>query len=58
MYEGVLDGFVIDRFDEEEEAGISALGMHVFATDAVMHDEADRERLAREVLLFCSGLGA
>jgi LPPG:FO 2-phospho-L-lactate transferase len=58
MYEGVVDGFVIDRFDEEEEAGISALGMHVFATDAVMHDEADRERLAREVLLFCSGLGA
>ncbi len=58
MYEGVLDGFVIDRFDEEEEAGISALAMHVFATDAVMHDEADRERLAREVLLLCSGLGA
>ena len=58
MYEGVVDGFVIDRFDEEEEAGISALGMHVFATDAVMHDEADRERLAREILLFCSGLGA
>ena len=58
MYEGVVDGFVIDRFDKEEEAGISALGMHVFATDAVMHDEADRERLAREILLFCSGLGA
>ena len=57
MYSGLVDGFVIDRVDREERAPISALGMRVLATDAVMRDEADRERLAREVLRFCSGLG-
>ena len=56
MYEGIVDGFVVDRLDGEEEAGISALGMRVLKTDAVMHDEPDRERLAREVLNFCSEL--
>jgi LPPG:FO 2-phospho-L-lactate transferase len=58
IYEGVLDGFVIDRVDGGEEASISALGMHVLATDTVMRDEADRERLAREALRFCWRLGA
>ncbi len=58
MYEGLLDGFVMDRADEGEEAGVSALGMRVLATDAVMRDEEDRERLAREVLDLCRELGA
>jgi LPPG:FO 2-phospho-L-lactate transferase len=58
MYEGIVDGFVVDRLDGEEEADISALGMRVLTTDAVMRDEPDRERLAREVLNFCSELGA
>ena len=57
MYEGLLDGFVVDRADGEE-AGVSALGMRVLATDAVMRDEGDRERLAREVLDLCRELGA
>jgi LPPG:FO 2-phospho-L-lactate transferase len=57
MYSGLVDGFVIDHVDREERAPISALGMRVLATDTVMRDEADRERLAREVLRFCSGLG-
>ena len=57
MYEGVIDGMVIDRIDEGEEASISALGMRVLATDAVMRDQADRERLAREVLRFSSRVG-
>jgi hypothetical protein len=56
MYEGWIDGFVVDRADGEE-AGISPLGMCVLATDAVMRVEADRERLGREVLEFCSELG-
>ena len=56
MYEGTVDGFVVDRLDGQEEAGISALGMRVLTTDAVMRDEPDRERLAREVLNFCSEL--
>jgi LPPG:FO 2-phospho-L-lactate transferase len=56
MYKGVVDGIVIDRIDEGEEASISALGMRVFVTETVMRDQADRERLAREVLDFCSEL--
>jgi LPPG:FO 2-phospho-L-lactate transferase len=56
IYEGIVDGFVVDRLDGEEEAGISVLGMRVLTTDAVMRDEPDRERLAREVLNFCSEL--
>jgi LPPG:FO 2-phospho-L-lactate transferase len=57
MYEGLLDGFVVDRKDNEEP-GISSRGMRVLATDAVMRDEPDRERLAREVLSLCSELEA
>jgi LPPG:FO 2-phospho-L-lactate transferase len=56
MYEGMVDGMVIDRSDSEEVAQISALGMRVLVTDAVMRDGTGRERLAREVLRFCSGL--
>jgi LPPG:FO 2-phospho-L-lactate transferase len=56
MYEGWIDGFVVDRADGEE-AGISSLGICILATDAVMRAEADRERLGREVLEFCSELG-
>ena len=58
IYEGVVEGFVGCRSDVGEEPEISSLGMRVFATDAVMRDEADRERLAREVLHFCSRLVA
>ncbi|MBA3472215.1 MAG: 2-phospho-L-lactate transferase [Rubrobacter sp.] len=58
IYEGIVDGFVVDRLGGEEEAGISALGMRVLTTDAVMRDEPDRERLAREVLNFCSEMAA
>jgi len=58
MYEGLLDGFVVDRSDGGEEAGVSALGMRVLATDAVMRDEEDREHLAREVLDLCRELDA
>ena len=56
VYEGMVDGMVIDRSDSKEVAQISALGMRVLVTDAVMRDGTGRERLAREVLRFCSGL--
>ena len=55
MYEGLVDAMVIDRVDERERPGIETLGMRVLATDAVMHDARDRERLAREVLAFGAG---
>jgi LPPG:FO 2-phospho-L-lactate transferase len=55
MYEGLVDGMVIDRVDEEERSEIGALGMRVLATDAIMRDAPDRVRLAREVLGFGDG---
>jgi len=58
LYEGILDGMVVDRADEGQRGDIERLGMRVLATDAVMHDPPDRERLAREVLEFGAGLGA
>ena len=56
MYEGLVDGMVMDRVDESERPDIEALGMRVLATDALMHDARDRARLAREVLEFGAGL--
>ena len=58
MYEGLVDGMVIDEVDEGERRGIEALGMRVLATGAVMRDAPDRARLAREVLGFGAGLAA
>jgi LPPG:FO 2-phospho-L-lactate transferase len=58
MYEGLVDGMVIDEVDEAQRSGIEALGMRVLATGAVMRDVPDRARLAREVLGFGAGLVA
>ena len=35
IYEGILDGFVLDRVDGEEEATISALGMRLLTASVV-----------------------
>ena len=56
MYEGLLDGMVVDTVDEEDRPEVEALGMRVLATNAIMHDAPDRERLAREILEFGAGL--
>jgi LPPG:FO 2-phospho-L-lactate transferase len=58
LYEGLLDGMVVDRADEGQRGKIEELGMRVLSTDAVMHAPPDRVRLAREVLGFGAGLGA
>ena len=52
IYEGLVEGMVLDRVDEGERSKIEALGMRVLATDAIMRDARDRRRLAREVLGF------
>jgi LPPG:FO 2-phospho-L-lactate transferase len=57
IYEAILDGMVVDRQDEGERIGIEAVGMSVLVTGAIMRDEPDRERLAREVLRFAMELG-
>ena len=56
MYEGLVDGMVVDRVDEGERAGIEALRMRSLVTDSVMRGVADRARLAREVVEFGTGL--
>jgi len=58
MYAGLVDGMVVDTVDEEERAGIEALGMRVLVTDAVMRDAKDRMRLALETLEFGAGMVA
>ncbi|AHY46151.1 2-phospho-L-lactate transferase [Rubrobacter radiotolerans] len=57
LYEGLVDGFVIDRVDVGEKKDIEALGMEVLVTEAVMRDEPDRARLAEEVLRFAARVG-
>ena len=56
QYAGLIDGFVIDDADAELRQAIEALGMRVHLTDAVMHDEPDRARLAEECVQFAAGL--
>ena len=58
MYEGLLDGMVVDRIDENERAGIEALEMRVLVTESVMRDAEDRARLASEMLEFGAGMVA
>jgi LPPG:FO 2-phospho-L-lactate transferase len=58
MYEGLVDGMVVDRIDGGEREGIEAIGMRVLATDSVMRDAADRARLASETLKFGVGMVA
>lgn len=51
-YQHLLDGFVIDRQDASLKEAIESLGMQVLVTDTIMKNEADRERLAQDVLHF------
>jgi LPPG:FO 2-phospho-L-lactate transferase len=57
LYEGLIDGYVVDHVDADQAPEIeSELGIAVFVTDAIMHDIADRGRLAREALTFAESL--
>jgi LPPG:FO 2-phospho-L-lactate transferase len=51
-YAGLLNGFVLDSVDRKLEVEVAGLGLKVWVTDTVMHTDADRARLAREVLEF------
>ena len=52
---GLVDVFCLDEVDAGLAGAVEDLGMEVLVTRAVMADEADRARLAREVL--AAGLG-
>jgi LPPG:FO 2-phospho-L-lactate transferase len=49
-YPGLLDVFVVDRVDAGEAAALRAQGATIDILDTVMHDHADRQRLAEEIL--------
>lgn len=52
LYEGLVDGMVIDAADSGDKSEIEGMGIEVLLTDAVMSGLEDRARLAEEVLEF------
>ena len=55
-YGGRLDGLVVDLEDAEEADALAVLGLPTLATGAVMQDDEDRIRLARDTLAFALDL--
>ncbi len=56
LYQGVIDGIVIDAVDRELQPAIEALGIATDVTATVMGDAASRQQLAERVLAFGRGL--
>jgi LPPG:FO 2-phospho-L-lactate transferase len=56
IYRPFLSGMVIDSVDRELAEQIEALGMAVLVTDTIMRNQADRRRLAAEVLEFAEAV--
>ncbi len=48
----VLTGLVIDQVDADQREVVAALGLRTLVTNTVMHNEAERVRLAQEVLAW------
>jgi LPPG:FO 2-phospho-L-lactate transferase len=49
-YAGLLKYFVLDALDETQSAELREQGLRVLVTDTIMRSDADRARLARQVL--------
>jgi LPPG:FO 2-phospho-L-lactate transferase len=58
LYQGIVDGMVIDKVDASQAQNICDLGMEVLVTQTVMRTEQDRAALAGDVLGFCETLSA
>jgi LPPG:FO 2-phospho-L-lactate transferase len=56
LYAGLIDGLVVDDIDRDIVPAIELAGPRVLVTATVMGEEADRRRLAAEVLDFASTL--
>jgi LPPG:FO 2-phospho-L-lactate transferase len=56
LYQGLIDGMVIDEQDEVLAPRIEAMGMRVLVTETVMGGADDRRRLATEVMAFSKSL--
>lgn len=52
LYQGLIQGMVIDALDGDLRGEIEALGIRVLVTDTVMAGADDRRRLAAEVIAF------
>lgn len=52
MYQGLVDGIVIDQQDSALAEQIGVLGQRVLVTQTIMGDASDRQRLASEVIQF------
>jgi LPPG:FO 2-phospho-L-lactate transferase len=51
-YGDLLQGFVLDALDSTQAEALRAQPLRVLVTDTVMRSEADRQRLARQVIDF------
>lgn len=56
LYQGVLDGFVIDEADKHLSPRIEKLGMKVVATRIVMNEPEAKTRLAEETVKLAEGI--
>ena len=56
LYQGLVQGFVVDTVDADLAPAIEALGMRVLVVPAVMYTAADRRALAGAVLAFAREL--
>lgn len=56
QYEGLLNGFVLDKEDAQLEEGIRRLNMQTLVTDTLMTSFENRARLARDALHFIGSL--
>lgn len=55
-YQGVIDGFVLDRIDAAMEPEIRDLGLACWVAQTVMDSQADKISLAKDVLAFVEDL--
>jgi len=55
-YAGLVDGFVLDEADAGLEEAVRALDMTPLIANSIMHNAADRKRLATEVLALAEQL--
>ena len=56
IYQGVIDGMIIDRRDEHDAQRIEALGMAVEIADTIMRSDDDRRALGEVALRFSEQL--
>jgi LPPG:FO 2-phospho-L-lactate transferase len=57
LYLGVISAMVIDELDAHLGARIEELGMRVLVVPTIMSSDADREKLASQIVDFCARLG-